>query len=146
MTDPNIVTEAPPQPDAAAMAAIMAKVAKIQKILGFLTYSQFLLALLLLAAPLLPTLFGPLPQSFGFMLVAPFLLGLAYSANFAKKDLSFARVVFRNTAISQLGLLVIALIEYLAYPSIIMLVLVLVALCLGGLAGMVIYQATKEQK
>lgn len=146
MTDTNIVTEAPPQPDAAAMAALMAKVAKIQKILGFLTYSQFILALLFLATPLLPATLGFTSLSFGFMMVAPFLLGLAYSANFAKKDLSFARVVFRNTAISQLGLLVIALLGYFSYPSIILLILVLIALCLGGLAGMVIYQATKEQK
>ncbi|MGB4020516.1 MAG: hypothetical protein WBK78_13585 [Syntrophomonadaceae bacterium] len=78
------------------------------------------------------------------MLVAPFLLGLAYAANFAKKDLTFAKVAFRNTAISQIGLLLIALYGYFIAPSIVILIIAAIALILGGLALMVIYQASKQ--
>ena len=134
----------PPQPDADAMAAIMAKIARVQRILGFLAYAQLLLALFFLAAPFLPESLGVSAYAFGFMLVAPFLLGLAYAANFAKKDLTFAKVAFRNTAISQIGLLLIALYGYFIAPSIVILIIAAIALILGGLALMVIYQASKQ--
>lgn len=133
-----------PQPDADAMAAIMAKIARVQRILGFLAYAQLLLALFFLAAPFLPESLGVSAYAFGFMLVAPFLLGLAYAANFAKKDLTFAKVAFRNTAISQIGLLLIALYGYFIAPSIVILIIAAIALILGGLALMVIYQASKQ--
>lgn len=142
MSDPNVVTQAPP--DAAAMEAIMAKIARVQKILGFLAYCQLLLALFFLATPLLPAALGVSAYAFGFMLLAPFLLGLAYAANLARKDLSFARVVFRNTAISQIGLLLIALYGYLIAPSLLILIIAAIALILGCLACMVIYQANKQ--
>lgn len=146
MTDANVVTQTPPQPDADAMAAIMAKIARIQKILGFLSISQFILALLFLATPFLPAALGLASNSFGFMLLFPFLLGLAYAANLAKKDLTHAKVVFRNTAISQVGLLLVCLYGYFTAPSILILILAVVALILGGLPCLVIYQAQKEQK
>jgi hypothetical protein len=126
------------------MAAIMAKIARVQRILGFLAYAQLLLALFFLAAPFLPESLGVSAYAFGFMLVAPFLLGLAYAANFAKKDLTFAKVAFRNTAISQIGLLLIALYGYFIAPSIVILIIAAIALILGGLALMVIYQASKQ--
>ncbi|MFY9120346.1 MAG: hypothetical protein WAO57_08500 [Syntrophomonadaceae bacterium] len=144
MSDPNVITQTPPQPDADAMAAIMAKIARVQRILGFLAYAQLLLALFFLAAPFLPESLGVSAYAFGFMLVAPFLLGLAYAANFAKKDLTFAKVAFRNTAISQIGLLLIALYGYFIAPSIVILIIAAIALILGGLALMVIYQASKQ--
>ncbi|MDI9481518.1 MAG: hypothetical protein ACOXZ6_04035 [Syntrophomonadaceae bacterium] len=144
MSDPNVTTQTPPQPDADAMAAIMAKIARVQRILGFLAYAQLLLALFFLAAPFLPESLGVSAYAFGFMLVAPFLLGLAYAANFAKKDLTFAKVAFRNTAISQIGLLLIALYGYFIAPSIVILIIAAIALILGGLALMVIYQASKQ--
>lgn len=78
------------------------------------------------------------------MLLAPFLLGLAYAANFAKKDLSYARVVFRNTAISQIGLLLVALYGYFTVPSTFILGVAAIALILGGLCLLVIYQASKQ--
>ena len=144
MSDPNVITQTPPQPDADAMAAIMAKIARVQRILGFLAYAQLLLALFFLAAPFLPESLGVSAYAFGFMLVAPFLLGLAYAANFAKKDLTFAKVAFRNTAISQIGILLIALYGYFIAPSIVILIIAAIALILGGLALMVIYQASKQ--
>ena len=144
MSAPNVITQTPPQPDADAMAAIMAKIARVQRILGFLAYAQLLLALFFLAAPFLPESLGVSAYAFGFMLVAPFLLGLAYAANFAKKDLTFAKVAFRNTAISQIGLLLIALYGYFIAPSIVILIIAAIALILGGLALMVIYQASKQ--
>ncbi|MGB4020517.1 MAG: hypothetical protein WBK78_13590 [Syntrophomonadaceae bacterium] len=58
MSDPNVTTQTPPQPDADAMAAIMAKIARVQRILGFLAYAQLLLALFFLAAPFLPESLG----------------------------------------------------------------------------------------
>jgi high-affinity Fe2+/Pb2+ permease len=78
------------------------------------------------------------------MLAAPFLLGLAYAANFAKKDLTFAKVAFRNTAIAQMGLFLVALYGYLTAPSVLILILAAIALILGGLACLVIYQASKQ--
>ena len=126
------------------MAAIMAKIARVQRILGFLAYAQLLLALFFLATPFLPATLGLSAYAFGFMLVAPFLLGLAYAANFAKKDLTFAKVAFRNTAISQIGLLLIALYGYFIAPSMVILIIAAIALILGGLALMVIYQASKQ--
>lgn len=146
MSDPTVVSQTPPQPDADAMAAIMAKIARVQKILGFLSYSQLLLALLFLATPFYPASLGLSAYSFGFMLLAPFLLGLAYAANFAKKDLTFARVTFRNTAISWIGFLLVALYGYFVAPSMVIIILAVIALILGGLPAMVIYQALKEQK
>ncbi|MGB4507600.1 MAG: hypothetical protein WBI26_00070 [Syntrophomonadaceae bacterium] len=145
MSDPNVVSQTPPQPDADATAALMAKIARIQRILGFLAYCQLLLALLFLATPFLPATIGVPAHSFGFMLLAPFLLGLAYAANFAKKDLSYARVVFRNTAISQIGLLLVALYGYFTVPSTFILGVAAIALILGGLCLLVIYQASKQQ-
>lgn len=142
MSDPNAVTQAPP--DAEAMQAIMAKIAKVQKILGFLACCQLLLALFFLILPFLPAALGVSGHAFGFMLLAPFLLGLSYAAYLARKDLSFARVVFRNTAISQIGFLLIALYIYFTFPAALVLVLAAIALILGGLACMVIYQASKQ--
>ncbi len=138
---------APPQPDPKVMEALMAKVARIQKILGFLTWSQCLVGLILLAAPLWLTTATGLKEPFAFLALAPFFLGLAYAANFAKKDLTFARVVFRNSAIAQIGLNAIVLLGILlfALPNAFW-VLYAVTLVLGGLPGMVIYQALKEQK
>ncbi|MGI5887150.1 MAG: hypothetical protein ACOX6F_07160 [Syntrophomonadaceae bacterium] len=144
MSDPNVVTQTPSQPDADAMAAIMAKIARVQRILGFLAYSQLLLALAFLATPFLPASLGLSAYAFGFMLAAPFLLGLAYAANFAKKDLTFAKVAFRNTAIAQMGLFLVALYGYLTAPSVLILILAAIALILGGLACLVIYQASKQ--
>lgn len=144
MSDPTVVTQTPPQPDADAMAAIMAKIARVQRILGFLAYAQLLLALFFLATPFLPATLGLSAYAFGFMLVAPFLLGLAYAANFAKKDLTFAKVAFRNTAISQIGLLLIALYGYFIAPSVLILIIAAIALILGGLPLIVIYQASKQ--
>lgn len=144
MSDPNVVTQTPSQPDAEAMEALMAKVARVQKILGFLAYCQLLLALLFLAAPFFPAALGVSAYAFGFMLLAPFLLGLAYAANLAKKDLSFAKVVFRNTAIAQMGFLLIALYGYFIAPSFIILIPAAIALILGGLSCLVIYQASKQ--
>jgi hypothetical protein len=144
MSDPNVVTQTPPQPDADAMAAIMAKIARVQRILGFLAYVQLLLALFFLASPFLPGALSVSAYGSGFMLVAPFLLGLAYAANFAKKDLTFAKVALRNTAISQIGLLLIALYGYLIAPSMVILIIAAIALILGGLPLIVIYQASKQ--
>ncbi|HOB12471.1 MAG TPA: hypothetical protein PLM20_09050 [Syntrophomonadaceae bacterium] len=142
MSDPNVATQAPP--DAEAMQAIMAKIARVQKILGFLACCQLLLALFFLATPFLPAALGVSAYAFGFMLLAPFLLGLSYAAYLAKKDLSFAKVVFRNTAISQIGFLLIALYGYFTAPSLLILILAAIALILGGLACLVIYQASKQ--
>lgn len=144
MSDSTVVTQTPPQPDADAMAAIMAKIARVQRILGFLAYAQLLLALFFLATPFLPATLGLSAYAFGFMLAAPFLLGLAYAANFAKKDLTFAKVAFRNTAISQIGLLLIALYGYFIAPSVLILIIAAIALILGGLPLIVIYQASKQ--
>lgn len=140
------MTDQTTQPDPQAMAAIMAKIAKVQKILGILTYGQVILGALFLLAPFLPDILGMKAFSYSFMLLAPYLFGLAYGADFAKKDLTFARVVFRNTAIAQLGLFVIALYGWLIFQASILLILAIIALILGGLPAMVIYQALKEQK
>ncbi|NLB88890.1 MAG: hypothetical protein GX790_06640, partial [Syntrophomonadaceae bacterium] len=82
----------------------------------------------------------------GLILLSPFLFGLAYAANFAKKDLTFARVVFRNTAISQLGFFLLSIVAYLFFNnSLFFLTLIFITLVLGGLPAIVIYQALKEQ-
>lgn len=137
-----------PQPDPKVMEALMAKVAKIQKILGFLGLSQALVGLLLLTSPFWLTSLTGLQEPAAFMALTPFYLGLAYAANFAKKDLTFAKVVFRNTAIAQIGLLVIILFMgyLLLIPSVFFWGWAVITLILGGLPGMVIYQALKEQK
>ncbi len=146
MSDLGVDTQSSHQPDPQAMEAIMAKIAKIQKILGVLAYGQLLLALIFLLAPLWGSLLGLGAYPLGLMLMSPFLFGLAYAASFAKKDLTFARVVFRNTAISQLGLLIISIIGFI-YGSAtnFFILLMFVSLVFGGLSAMVIYQAQKEQ-
>ncbi|CFX43836.1 Uncharacterized [Syntrophomonas zehnderi OL-4] len=138
---------AAPQPDPQAMEALMAKVARIQKILGFLSQSQGLVGLILLFSPFWLSSLTGMQEPFAFLALAPFFLGLAYAANFAKKDLTFAKVVFRNTAIAQTGLFIIALIGifFLKLP-VVFWVLAAITFILGGLPGMVIYQAQKEQK
>ncbi len=147
MSELEVNTQSPPQPDADAMAAMMAKIAKIQKILGVLSYGQYLLGLILLVTPLWGSLLNLQNHSLSLMLIAPFLFGLAYAASFAKKDLSFARVVFRNTAISQLGLFVISIFGIIYGNALLFFIgLMIVALIFGGLAGLVIYQVSKEQK
>ncbi len=147
MSDLSVDTQNPPQPDPQAMAAIMAKIAKIQKILGVLSYGQLLLGLAFLTTPLWGSFLNLQNYSLGIMLLSPFLFGLAYAASFAKKDLTFARVVFRNTAISQLGLLLISIVGYF-YGSVphFFIIMMVLTLILGGLPAMVIYQALKEQK
>lgn len=146
MSDLNVNTQNPPQPDPEAMAKIMAKVARVQKILGVLTYGQLLLGLVLLSIPLWAASFELQPFAPGLMLLSPFLFGLAYAANFAKKDLTFARVVFRNTAISQLGFFLLTVAVYLFFStSIFFLTLIFITLILGALPAIVIYQALKEQ-
>lgn len=132
-----------PAPDPEAMKALMAKLAKLQKILGVLTYGQATMGVLFLAAAFIPSLTGSPALGLGFLMLAPFLLGLAYATNFAKKDLTFAKVAFRNTAISQLGLILAASYGYMASGAILFAVTAVAALILGGLAGMVIYQASK---
>lgn len=145
MTNTEIGTA--PQPDPKAMEALMAKVARIQKILGFLSWSQVLVGLVLLISPFWLVSLTGLQEPFAFLALAPFFLALAYAASFAKKDLTFAKVVFRNTAIAQIGLLIITLtgIFFLNLP-VVFWVLVVITLILGGLPSMVIYQAQKEQK
>ena len=91
MSDPNVVTQTPSQPDADAMAAIMAKIARVKRILGFLAYSQAVISPGFPGPPFLPASLGLSAYAFGFMLAAPFLLGLAYAANFAKKILHSLR-------------------------------------------------------
>lgn len=146
MSDLNVNTQNPPQPDPEAMAKIMAKVARVQKILGVLTYGQLLLGLILLSIPFWATALELQPLVPGLILLSPFLFGLAYAANFAKKDLTFARVVFRNTAISQLGFFLLTLAVYLFFnSSIFFLTLIFITLILGALPAIVIYQALKEQ-
>jgi len=142
MTELNTAPQAP-APDPEAMKALLAKLAKIQKILGVLTYGQAFLGVLFLAAPFIPALTGSPVLGLGFLLLAPFQFGLAYAADFAKKDLTFAKVAFRNAAISQLGLFIVALYGYTASGSVLFAFTALAALILGGLAAMVIYQASK---
>lgn len=142
MTEANVTPPAP-APDPEAMQAIMAKIAKIQKILGVLTYGQGAMGLLVLIAPMIPMLIGSAELGFALFMLAPFYFGLAYAADFAKKDLSFARVTFRNTAISQLGLLFASFYVYLNTGSYLVGIISAAALVMGGLAALVIYQATK---
>ncbi len=142
MTELNTAPQAP-APDPEVMKALMAKVAKIQKILGILTYGQATLGVLFLVAAFLPSLPGSRALGLGFLMVAPFMLGLAYATNFAKKDLTFAKVAFRNTAISQLGLISAASYGYIASGAVLFAGTAVAALILGGLAAMVIYQASK---
>ena len=142
MTEVNTAPQAP-APDPEAMKALMAKLAKIQKILGTLTYGQAILGILFLAAPFVPSLIGTGIPGMGFLMLAPFLFGLAYATNFAKKDLTFAKVAFRNTAISQLGLFLVAIYGFIVSGSVLFACMAGVALILGGLAAMVIYQASK---
>ncbi len=140
----NTETTAAPQPD---MQALMAKVAKLQKILGFLTWSQALMGVLLLAAPFWLTSITGMQEPFAFLALAPFFLGLAYVADFAKKDLTHAKAAFRNTAIAQMGLNGITLVGILVlhlHP--VFWGLYLITLVMGGLPVMVIRQALKEQK
>ena len=132
-----------PAPDPEVMKALMAKVAKIQKILGVLTYGQAAMGVLFLVAAFMPSLTGSPALGLGFLMLVPFLLGLAYATNFAKKDLTFAKVAFRNTAISQLGLISAASYGYIASGSVLFAGTAVAALILGGLAAMVIYQASK---
>ncbi len=142
MTEVNTAPQAP-APDPEAMKALLAKVAKIQKILGVLSYGQATMGLIFLAAPFIPALSGTKELGLGFLLLAPFLLGLAYATYFAKKDLTFAKVAFRNTAISHLGLISAASYGYMASGQMIFAATAVAALILGGLASMVIYQASK---
>jgi len=144
MSDANLAAQAP-APDPEAMQALLAKIAKIQKILGILSYGQALMGLLVLVAPLLPALAGSSEFGFSLMMLAPFYFGLAYAANFAKKDLTFAKVAFRNSAISELGLFIASIYVYLNTGSLIIGIVAAAAIVLGGLAAMVIYQATKSQ-
>lgn len=142
MSDTPLNTEnAAPQPDPAAMAAIMAKIAKVQKIFAFLTWGQmlvgfgFLFALLWCQAEM---------GKFALMSVAPFYLALAYGADMAKKDLSFAKVVLRVTAIAQLGFLLILIIGIMAIPLPVQYwAWVVLAFIFAALPAMVIYQAKK---
>lgn len=142
MSEENTAPQAP-APDPEAMKALMAKLAKIQKILGILTYGQALMGLLFLAAPFLPALTGSPELGIGLLMLAPFYFGLAYAANFAKKDLTFAKVAFRNAAISELGLFIVSMYAYLSTGALILGIAAAAAIILGGLAGMVIYQASK---
>lgn len=146
MSDVNVNTNSVPQPDSEAMAKIMAKVAKIQKILGVLAYGQLLLGLVFLSLPLWAAALELESLVPGLIILSPFLFGLAYAANFAKKDLTFARVVFRNTAISQLGFFLLSIAVYFFFnSSVFFLALIFITLILGGLPALVIYQALKEQ-
>ena len=142
MSELNTAPQAP-APDPDVMKALMAKVAKIQKILGALSTGQAIVGIFLLLAGFLPTLSGSKELSFGLIMLAPFYFGLAYLADFAKKDLTFAKAAFRNTAISQLGLLIVALYAYVVSGSPLIAGLAILALIFGGLSGMVIYQASK---
>ncbi|NLV21422.1 MAG: hypothetical protein GXY49_05495 [Syntrophomonadaceae bacterium] len=141
MTEIN--TSPAPAPDPEAMKALMAKVAKIQKILKFLYLGQAVVAVLLLLLAFMPNLSGSPQLSFAFLMLVPFFCGLAYLASFAGKDLTFAKAAFRNTAISQLGLFIVALYGYISLGSPVVGILALLALTFGALAGMVIYQASK---
>ncbi|NLW92522.1 MAG: hypothetical protein GXY34_13115 [Syntrophomonadaceae bacterium] len=141
MTEANMAPQAP-APDE-AMQALLAKIAKIQKILGVLTCGQALMGLLVLVAPIIPSLVGSPELGFGLFMLAPFYFGLAYAANFAKKDLTFAKVAFRNTAISELGLFIASIYAYLSTGSLIVGIVAAAAIVFGGLAGIVIYQASK---
>lgn len=143
MTEVNTAPQAP-APDPEAMQALLAKLAKIQKILGNLSYGQAILGLLFLAAPFMPaSLIGEGISGISFLVMAPFLFGLAYAANFAKKDITFAKVAFRNTAISQLGLSLVSIYGFIISGSLLFACTAGIALILGGLAAMVIYQASK---
>lgn len=142
MSEENNAPQAP-APDPEAMKALLAKLAKIQKILGILTYGQAFMGLLFLAAPFLPALTGSPELGLGLLMLAPFYFGLAYAANFAKKDLTFAKVAFRNSAISELGLFIVSIYAYLSTGSLILGIAAAAAIVLGGLAAMVIYQASK---
>lgn len=143
MSEVNMAPQAP-APDPEAMQALLAKIAKIQKILGILTYGQALMGLLVLVAPFIPMLVGSAKFGFSLFMLAPFYFGLAYAANFAKKDLTFAKVAFRNSAISELGLLVASLYVYLTTGSLVVGIIAAAAIVMGGLAAMVIYQASKQ--
>lgn len=132
-----------PAPDPEAMKALMAKLAKIQKILKFLYLGQATVAVLLLLLAFMPNLSGSPQLSFVFLVLAPFFAGLAYLGSFAGKDLTFAKAAFRNTAISQLGLFVVACYIYAFTASIAVGALALLALIFGAMAAMVIYQASK---
>ena len=132
-----------PAPDPEAMKALLAKVAKIQKILKFLYLGHATVAVLLLLLAFMPGLSGSPQLSFAFLMLVPFFCGLSYLASFAGKDLTFAKAAFRNTAISQLGLFVVALYGYFTLGSLIVGILALFALIFGSLAAMVIYQASK---
>lgn len=142
MSEENTVPQAP-APDPEAMKALMAKLAKIQKILGILTYGQAFMGLLFLVAPFLPSLTGSSELGLGLLMLAPFFFGLAYAADFAKKDLTFAKVAFRNTAISELGLFVVSMYAYLSSGALILGIAAAAAIILGGMAAMIIYQASK---
>ncbi|HPF20104.1 MAG TPA: hypothetical protein PLC88_02045 [Syntrophomonas sp.] len=141
MTEMN--TPQAPAPDPEAMKALMAKIAKIQKILKFLYLGQATVAVLLLLLAFMPNLSGSPHVSFAFLMLVPFFCGLAYLASFAGKDLTFAKAAFRNTAISQLGLFIVALYVYVSLGAPMVAVLAVLALIFGALAGMVIYQASK---
>lgn len=143
MTEVNTAPQAP-APDPEAMKALLAKLAKIQKILGNLSYGQAILGLIFLAAPFMPSsLIGDKIPGMSFLMLVPFLFGLSYATNFAKKDITFAKVAFRNTAISQLGLFLVAIYGFITYGAVLFAFTAAVAIILGGLAAMVIYQASK---
>lgn len=141
MSEMNTPPAAAPDPE--AMKALMAKLAKIQKILKILYLGQATVAVLLLLLAFMPNLSGSPQLSFAFLMLVPFFCGLAYLASFAGKDLTFAKAAFRNTAISQLGLFVVGLYGYMSLNSLAVGALALLALVFGGLAAMVIYQASK---
>jgi len=143
MSEVNTAPQAP-APDPEAMKALLAKVAKIQKILGILTYGQAIMGLLFLAAPFIPVLTGSTELGMCLLMLAPFFFGLSYATNFAKKDLTFAKVAFRNTAISELGLFVVAMYGFISTGSLIFICAAAAAIILGGSAAMVIYQASKS--
>lgn len=143
MSEVNMAPQAP-APDPEAMKALLAKIAKVQKILGILTYGQALMGLLVLVAPFIPMLVGSSKLGIGLLMLAPFYFGLAYATNFAKKDLTFAKVAFRNSAISELGLLIASLYVYLTTGSLVVGIIAAAAIVMGGLAAMVIYQASKQ--
>lgn len=137
------------QPDPQALAALQAKIARVQKILGFLACGQLVVGVILLFAPylLLPlglTEVGP-AEPFPYQALGVFLIALAYAADFSRKDLTFARLAFRVTALAQLGLLVVTLISMFAYPlPSSFWILVILALIFGGLPAYVIYQFKKS--
>jgi len=142
------MTDQAPQMTPEQIAALQAKVAKLQKILKMTSWVEYIVGLVLVLAPWWLPMTGLNPaQPYAYQALAFFFIGLGYAANFAAGDLGSARVVFRATAISQLGLAVVSLAAIFLYQlPVAFWAFVVIGLIAGGPSAYVIYQFIKSSK